>query len=118
MDLFKILMGFSWRSLQFFLVNFARFFLAKNWWKMVVFLSCLCYCVYGGEGALLYTQLSTQKLSAKWQKFKDKLSIKAHRIETTITKNGILILKDLLFQAGEAMEIIIREIHLNFRSEI
>ncbi|MEH1860783.1 MAG: hypothetical protein V7L21_22930 [Nostoc sp.] len=35
--------------------------------------------------------------------------MKAHRIETKLTKNGTLILEDLPFQAGEAVEIIILE---------
>ncbi|MEH1795452.1 MULTISPECIES: hypothetical protein [unclassified Nostoc] len=37
--------------------------------------------------------------------------MKAHRIETKLTKNGTLILEDLPFQAGEAVEIIILESH-------
>ncbi|MEH2282003.1 MAG: hypothetical protein V7K90_11860 [Nostoc sp.] len=35
--------------------------------------------------------------------------MKAHRIEKTLTEDGILIIKDLPFQAGEAVEIIIIE---------
>ncbi|MEH2235856.1 hypothetical protein [Nostoc sp.] len=35
--------------------------------------------------------------------------MKAHRIETKLTKNGTLILENLPFQAGEAVEIIILE---------
>lgn len=35
--------------------------------------------------------------------------MKAHRIETKLIKNGTLILEDLPFQAGEAVEIIILE---------
>lgn len=35
--------------------------------------------------------------------------MKAHRIETRLTQNGTLILEDLPFQAGEAVEIIILE---------
>ncbi|MEH2043239.1 hypothetical protein [Nostoc sp.] len=35
--------------------------------------------------------------------------MKAHRIETKLTKNETLILEDLLFQAGEAVEILILE---------
>jgi hypothetical protein len=35
--------------------------------------------------------------------------MKAHRIETKLTKNGTLILEDLLFQACEAVEIIVLE---------
>lgn len=35
--------------------------------------------------------------------------MKAYRIETKLTKNGTLILEDLPFQAGEAVEIIILE---------
>ncbi|MEH2070361.1 MAG: hypothetical protein V7K47_19755 [Nostoc sp.] len=35
--------------------------------------------------------------------------MKAYRIETKLTQNGTLILEDLLFQAGEAVEIIILE---------
>ncbi|WP_414755159.1 hypothetical protein [Anabaena sp. CCY 9910] len=35
--------------------------------------------------------------------------MKAHRIETTLTEDGTLIIKDLPFQAGEAVEIIILE---------
>ncbi|MEH2368996.1 hypothetical protein [Nostoc sp.] len=35
--------------------------------------------------------------------------MKAHRIETKLTKSGTLILEDLPFQAGEAVEIIILE---------
>ncbi|BAY25340.1 hypothetical protein NIES2100_51460 [Calothrix sp. NIES-2100] len=35
--------------------------------------------------------------------------MKAHRIETTLTEDGTLILKDLPFQAGETVEIIILE---------
>jgi hypothetical protein len=35
--------------------------------------------------------------------------MKAHRIETTLTENGTLTIKDLPFQAGEAVEIIILE---------
>ena len=35
--------------------------------------------------------------------------MKAHRIETTLTENGTLSLKDLPFQAGDAVEIIILE---------
>ncbi|WP_230967216.1 hypothetical protein [Nostoc sp. NZL] len=35
--------------------------------------------------------------------------MKAHRIETKLTKNGILIIEDFLFQAGEAVEILILE---------
>ena len=37
--------------------------------------------------------------------------MKAHRIETKLTKNGTLIIEDLPFQAGEAVEIIILESH-------
>ena len=35
--------------------------------------------------------------------------MKAHRIETKLTENGTLNLKDLPFQAGEQVEIIILE---------
>ncbi len=35
--------------------------------------------------------------------------MKAHRIETTLTENGTLTIKDLPFQAGDAVEIIIKE---------
>ncbi len=35
--------------------------------------------------------------------------MKAHRIETTLSENGTLTLKDLPFQAGEAIEVIILE---------
>ena len=35
--------------------------------------------------------------------------MKAHRIETTLTEDGTLIIKDLPFQAGESVEIIILE---------
>lgn len=35
--------------------------------------------------------------------------MKAHRIETTLSENGTLILKDLPFQSGETVEIIILE---------
>ncbi|MDJ0676928.1 MAG: hypothetical protein QNJ36_16365 [Calothrix sp. MO_167.B42] len=35
--------------------------------------------------------------------------MKAHRIEITLTENGTLNLKDLPFQAGDAVEIIILE---------
>ncbi|MDZ8081371.1 MAG: hypothetical protein RMX35_20195 [Nostoc sp. DcaGUA01] len=35
--------------------------------------------------------------------------MKAHRIETKLTQNGTLILEDLPFHAGEAVEIIILE---------
>ncbi|WP_375507174.1 hypothetical protein [uncultured Nostoc sp.] len=35
--------------------------------------------------------------------------MKAHRIETKLIKNGTLILEDLPFQAGEAVEIIVLE---------
>lgn len=31
----------------------------------------------------------------------------AHKIETTLTDNGTLLLKDLPFQAGDSVEIII-----------
>jgi hypothetical protein len=37
--------------------------------------------------------------------------MKAHRIETKLTQNGTLILENLPFQAGEAVEIIILESH-------
>lgn len=33
--------------------------------------------------------------------------MKAHRVEVTLTENGALNLKDLPFQAGESVEIII-----------
>lgn len=33
--------------------------------------------------------------------------MKAHRIETTLTENGTLLLKDLPFTAGESVEIIV-----------
>ena len=33
--------------------------------------------------------------------------MKAHRIEATLTENGTLSFKDLPFQAGEQVEIII-----------
>jgi hypothetical protein len=35
--------------------------------------------------------------------------MKAHRVETTLTEDGTLIIKDLPFQAGETVEIIILE---------
>ncbi|MFN6500648.1 MAG: hypothetical protein RMX65_027100 [Nostoc sp. DedQUE01] len=35
--------------------------------------------------------------------------MKAYRIETTLTEDGTLTIKDLPFQAGEAVEIIILE---------
>ena len=35
--------------------------------------------------------------------------MKAHRLEITLTENGALNLKDLPFQAGESVEIIILE---------
>ncbi|BAY62514.1 hypothetical protein NIES22_25880 [Calothrix brevissima NIES-22] len=35
--------------------------------------------------------------------------MKAHRIKTILTEDGTLIVKDLPFQAGEAVEIIILE---------
>ncbi|BAB77805.1 hypothetical protein NIES23_40680 [Trichormus variabilis NIES-23] len=35
--------------------------------------------------------------------------MKAHRVETTLTEDGILVLTNLPFQAGEAVEIIILE---------
>ncbi|MEH2211585.1 hypothetical protein [Nostoc sp.] len=35
--------------------------------------------------------------------------MKAHRIETKLTKNGTLILEDLPLQSGEAVEILILE---------
>jgi hypothetical protein len=38
-----------------------------------------------------------------------RITMKAHRIETTLTENGTLTIKDLPFQAGEAVEIIILE---------
>ena len=37
--------------------------------------------------------------------------MKAHRIETTLIENGSLTLKDLPFQVGDAVEIIILERH-------
>ncbi|QLE57669.1 hypothetical protein [Nostoc sp. TCL26-01] len=37
--------------------------------------------------------------------------MKAHRIETTLTEDGTLVIKDLPFHAGEAVEIIILESH-------
>ncbi|BAY96703.1 hypothetical protein NIES37_06380 [Tolypothrix tenuis PCC 7101] len=37
--------------------------------------------------------------------------MKAHRIEATLTEDGTLLIKDLPFQAGEAVEIIILESH-------
>jgi hypothetical protein len=36
--------------------------------------------------------------------------MKAHRIETTLTENGTLLLKDLPFTAGEAVEIIVLQL--------
>lgn len=33
----------------------------------------------------------------------------AHRVETTINQDGTLILKDIPFQAGDAVEVIILE---------
>jgi hypothetical protein len=36
--------------------------------------------------------------------------MKAHRIETTLTENGTLLLKDLPFTAGESVEIIVIKI--------
>lgn len=39
------------------------------------------------------------------------MNIKAHRIEATLTKNGTLTIKNLPFQAGDAVEIIILERH-------
>ncbi len=33
--------------------------------------------------------------------------MKTHRIETTLTENGTLLLKDLPFRAGESVEIIV-----------
>ena len=35
------------------------------------------------------------------------VSLQAHRIETTLTKNGTLTLDHLPFQAGEAVEVIV-----------
>lgn len=37
--------------------------------------------------------------------------MKAHRIEATLTENGTLTIKNLPFQAGDAVEIIILERH-------
>lgn len=37
--------------------------------------------------------------------------MKAHRIETRLTENGTLHLKNLPFEAGEAVEVIIVERH-------
>ncbi len=39
------------------------------------------------------------------------MNIKAHRIEATLTENGTLTIKNLPFQAGDAVEIIILERH-------
>jgi hypothetical protein len=36
--------------------------------------------------------------------------MKAHRIETTLTENGTLLLKDLPFTAGESVEIIVLQL--------
>jgi hypothetical protein len=43
--------------------------------------------------------------------------MKAHRIEITLTENGTLTIKDLPFQAGEAVEIIILESHSRPKEE-
>jgi hypothetical protein len=37
--------------------------------------------------------------------------MKAHKIETTLIENGTLLLKDLPFQVGDCVEVIILEIH-------
>ncbi|MFB2935042.1 hypothetical protein ACE1B6_07160 [Aerosakkonemataceae cyanobacterium BLCC-F154] len=37
--------------------------------------------------------------------------MKAHKIETTLTQNGTLLLKDLPFQVGDSVEVIILESH-------
>ncbi|XWK90421.1 MAG: hypothetical protein U7127_10340 [Phormidium sp.] len=37
--------------------------------------------------------------------------MKAHKLETSLTENGTLVLKDLPFQVGDAVEVIILESH-------
>lgn len=40
--------------------------------------------------------------------------MKAHRIEATLSEDGTLTLKNLPFQAGDSVEIIILELHSQF----